>query len=146
MSNNLQSILAGAFFDQLCEGPGSGKRIADIEPERLQGSLYNPLQTMRLMTLDVIKGEDFGAEALAGATGVPANWFKDKYLDAPAEEVVITLGKMALIYLSSLRNWALLEEFKTEAKEDCLRAEATFSEVLAMNKKLKGLRDVPAAT
>lgn len=69
---------------------------------------------------------------------MPAKWFDVEHLNAPIDEVIPALGRMALIYLSSLRTAALVEGFKVDAKEDCLRAESTFAEVLTMNKTLVG--------
>ncbi len=100
--------------------------------------MYNPLQAMRLLTTNHVTGDGYEPSALANVTGVPAKWFEAKHLSAPIDEVIPALGKMALIYLSSLRTAALVDGFKVDAKEDCLKAESTFLEVLTMNKTLTG--------
>jgi hypothetical protein len=87
-------------------------------------------------TSDVITGGDYGSEALAEATGAPASWFDDKYLEAPLGDVISTLGKMTLTYLSSLRNSALADGPAVNVRENSLKAVETMAEALLMNEKL----------
>ena len=72
---------------------------------------------------------------LDAAVGVPACWFEDTLLNAPIDEVITALGKMALIYLSSLRNMALCNAPLPNVGEDSLAAVATMTEVLLMNEQ-----------
>lgn len=70
MSNNLHSILAGAFLDQLCEkSTEHTDTLNGLCVNMLQGSMFNPLQTMRLLTIDLEQGSDYGSEKLVEATG-----------------------------------------------------------------------------
>ena len=55
--------------------------------------------------------------------------------NAPIDEVITALGKMALIYLSSLRNMALCNAPLPNVGEDSLAAVATMTEVLLMNEQ-----------
>ena len=61
---------------------------------------------------------------LDAAVGVPACWFDDTLLNAPIDEVITALGKMALCN-APLPN----------AGEDSLSAVATMTEVLLMNEQ-----------
>lgn len=125
MLNHSPSLAAGASYDKRYkEAPDhQGAGLAEF----LQGSMFNPLRTMCRFTLV------HDAEELAEVTGIPAHLFDDKYLDAPADEVITALGKLALIFLSSFRNKSLPHE---TLKEDSLHAEAAFREMLAMRNEV----------
>ena len=129
--------MAGTFFDQLAEST-YGASIGSYSPEVLQGSMSNPLQALRLLSIDSEQEMSFDSEELAKVTGVPAAWFESEKLTAPIDEVIPALGRMALIYLSSLRNSALKYSFEVDAREVSLDAVETLSAVLNMNKRLKG--------
>ena len=145
MQNATSSIMAGAFFDQLMrdESIKVGGTLSFC-PSVFQGSMFNPLQTMMLLAWNPETESDFGADKMAEAVGVPADWFMTENLAAPPDEVITALGKSALIFLSSMRTWALEQEFSVESQEDILRAPETFSEVLAMNAQLKAAGTLPA--
>ena len=133
MSNHTSSILASVYLDQVIDQGINLGNFCTLSHDFMRGSLFNPLQTMRLLTLD--EDGSYESEDLAAATGVPADWFDDELLAAPFDEVLVALGKMALIYFSSLRNQALEHAPIEKVREDTLRAVATFAEVSEMNRK-----------
>lgn len=136
MSNSqLFNVLAGSYFDQLCEGQVD-YYLSSHSPDMLSGSANNPLMAMRLLCVDVETEVSFDSKELAEVTGVPSSWFDDERLVAPPDEVIRALGVMALIYLSSRRNEALKRGFKVDVAENAMEAEMTFREVLAINSKL----------
>jgi len=67
MANNVSSILAAAYYDQCCEDDSVEGYIGMLPAGNLKGSLYNRLLAMRLITIDVSEGGDYGADALASA-------------------------------------------------------------------------------
>ncbi len=136
MSNQMFNILSGALYDQLAETT-NGQPLGAIDPETLRGSMSNPLQALRLLSMDVETDCSFDSEALAKAVGVPSDWLDADRLVAPIEEVIPALGRLALIYLSSLRNQGFSYIFESDARENALGAVATFSDVLEMNAKLR---------
>ncbi|MDZ4314741.1 MAG: hypothetical protein U0989_08250 [Azonexus sp.] len=94
MSNQAFNIMSAAYYDQLCEHKTPAMLVGGFDPDFFRGSFNNPLQTMRLITRDIEGEGDYGCERLAKATGVPANWFSDTRLNAPADEVIRALGVM----------------------------------------------------
>ena len=141
MSNHTSSILAAVYLDQLIdqEDKQFTNQLAEYQMAMgtciLQGSLFNPLQTMRLFSMNHANDTSYESDDLAAAVGVPACWFDDTLLNAPIDEVITALGKMALIYLSSLRNMALCNAPLPNVGEDSLAAVATMTEVLLMNEQ-----------
>lgn len=135
MSNQVLNIMAASYYDQLCEG-FANFQLGGFDPSLLQGSLNNPLQTYRLLCLDVETEISFESEELAGVAGVPADWFDVERLNASADEALKALGVMALVYLSCLRNEAMKYGFKVDTAENALEAKNTFIEVLQTNNLL----------
>ena len=129
--------MTGAFLDQLMRDrdiPVNG--ALRFCPSIFQGSMFNPLQTMMLLTNDPETDGDYGAEKMGKAVGVPADWFMTENIVAPPDEVITALGKSALIFLSSMRALALEQTFGVDAHEDILNAPETFVDVLALNMRL----------
>lgn len=130
MSNHTSSILAAVYLDQLIdqEDKQFTNQLAEYQMAMgtciLQGSLFNPLQTMRLFSMNHANDTSYESDDLAAAVGVPACWFEDTLLNAPIDEVITALGKMALCN-APLPN----------AGEDSLSAVATMTEVLLMNEQ-----------
>lgn len=135
MSNHASSILAATYLDSLFE-QGSRKvpdYLGMVCSEILQGSAFNPLVTMRLLSMNVDEEMSFESEELANACNVPVSWFNCSALDADINEVLPALGRMALIYLSSLRTAILAECPLQGVREEPLQAEGTFIEILKHN-------------
>lgn len=135
MHNATSSIMAGAFLDTLWRG----------ECSCFEGSMFNPLQTMMALAIDPESDDNFGAEKMARAVGVPENWFTAENLVAPVDKAITALGKATLIYLSSQRALALTERIGETSHEDVLRAPETFAAVLAMHERLKDAGTLPAS-
>lgn len=136
MSNSISSIKASALFESLCNKAPANYDYGSIllvDPENLQGSASNPFKCLASLTVDTRDCFGYGADSFAQAVGAPVEWFEDDCLMAPAGEVLPALGRMALIFLSSLRNVALANVFDVEAREDSLNAESTFMALQAMN-------------
>ena len=136
MSNDTSSILAAVYLDQIIEkGINLGSLLDN--PGALEGSLFNPLQALQHMSLDPLSEMNYQSDEMAAAAGVPVNWFDDELLDAPLDEVLTALGKVALIYLSSQGNWVLENAPIENVREDSLKAVEIMDEVLAINRKRK---------
>jgi hypothetical protein len=84
--------------------------------------MANPLQTFRLMCMDIETEVSIESESLAEVTGVPAEWFDADRLNVAPEEALKALGVLALVYFSCLRNEALKYGFKVDAAENSLEA------------------------
>ena len=135
MSNNTSSILAAVYLDQTInqtiEDGGNVGRLFRFSVECVQGSMFNPLRAMYLMTMD--DDGSYWFDDQAAAIGVPVEWLTDELLDAPLDQVIIAMGRLALINLSSQRNYALGNAPLEGVREDSLKAVETFAEVLEMN-------------
>jgi len=83
--------------------------------------------------MNVDEEMSFESEELANACNVPVSWFNCSALDADINEVLPALGRMALIYLSSLRTAVLAECPLQGVREEPLQAEGTFIEILKHN-------------
>lgn len=139
--SNTSSIMAGAYFDQLIGAVDLPARAGlCIHPSVLQGSMFNPLRALRLITIDPQTGDSYDAETLAQLLDVPEEWLDDDHIRATSAELVPALGKMVLMYLSSLRSHSLDIDFGTDAQEDTLQAVATFDEVMGIGARLAGGR------
>lgn len=135
MSNHASSILAATYLDSLFE-QGCRKvpdYLGTVCSEILQGSAFNPLLAMRLLSMNVDEEMSYESEELAKACNVPVSWFNCSALDADINEVLPALGRMALIYLSSLRTAVLAECPLQGVKEEPLQAEGAFMEIMAHN-------------
>lgn len=138
MSSNTSSILAAVYLDQLIEEDDPLSNYPAMGACVVQGSMFNPLDALGAMCINVVTETNYEREELSAATGAPLAWFNKRTLDAPLDEVLPVLGKLALIYLSSIRNYALLNAPLAEVREDSLKAVSTMSEVLQMNRARMG--------
>lgn len=134
-NSQMFNVMAGHYFDQLC-GDLTEAELSACDPSVLKGSLNNPLQAFRLMSIDVESEASYGSAELSKVTGVPSDWFDCERLIAPAEEVLRALGVMSLIYLSSRRNELMKYGYSVDVAEDSLSAKDTLIEVLRINSRL----------
>lgn len=130
------TIMNATFLDQIIDGGKDGEFIGAMSANMVRGSLFNPLMALRLQCMDINEGMSYDAEALAAVLGVPAEWLEADRLVADADEVVVALGKLALVLLACQRNAAMAQGFEVEGREDALTAAAALPEVLRLNARL----------
>ncbi|RIX44606.1 MAG: hypothetical protein D3M94_14030 [Rhodocyclales bacterium GT-UBC] len=76
------------------------------------GSQSNPLKAFRQLTILPESGFSIDAEVLADLTGVPAAAFEAETLNLPEDQLLTAVGKLALIWLESVRRELLSEYIK----------------------------------
>lgn len=76
------------------------------------GSHSNPLRTFQRLTTFPDSGFQIESEILGALVGVPASAFEAEALDLPEEQLLPALGRLALLWLESVRQEILREYIK----------------------------------
>lgn len=141
------NFLKGIYFDSACDYQENDGSTAGIPTAWLKGSSQNPFKGLRSL---ILHHEDFGIyedSDIAAACGIDASWLRADQLDVDINEALPALGKLALVYLASLRTSAVYDwnrfAKKTKKKhtvlgEDPLRAPQAFAWTLKVMAKGAG--------
>lgn len=147
MTQTEPNFLKGIYFDNACEYQENDGITAAIPTAWLKGSSQNPFKGLRSL---IFHHEDFGIyedSDIAAACGIDASWLRADVLDVDISDALPALGKLALVYLASLRTSAVYDwnrfEKKTKKKhtilgEDPLRAPQAFAWMLKVMSKGAG--------
>lgn len=135
MLNGAQAVMQSLYFRQQVEDKPWVEVSQGYCPEMFGGTVFNPLETLRLMCF----GDDdmsISPEDAARVCGVDAGDFSDNVPALSIDEVERALGRLALAHLATLRN-----NWRTDAgcgdRESVLSAPEAFRLILESNNKAR---------